>query len=65
MIPAEFSDEVAQLKQELSRLQTELRAADAVGDRRKALDILTRMLELQSAFFKRWQMPPQRPEGGG
>ena len=45
------------LKRELARLQQELRAADAAGKRTAAIDILARMLKLQSAFFERWRVP--------
>jgi hypothetical protein len=40
----EFASEVERLKRELAHLQQELRAADAGGNRRVAIDILARML---------------------
>jgi hypothetical protein len=61
-LPSEtFASEVEQLKRELTRLQQELRAADAEGRRMAAIEILARMLKLQSAFFERWKSPSVPP----
>jgi hypothetical protein len=56
-----FASEVERLKRELARLQQELRAADAAGNRTEAIDILARMLKLQSEFFERWRVPGNVP----
>jgi hypothetical protein len=61
-LPSEtFASEVERLKSELARLQQELRAADAAGKRTAAIDILARMLKLQSEFFERWRIPSNVP----
>jgi ribosomal protein L29 len=61
-LPSEqFASEVEQLKRELTRLQQELRAADANGQRAAAIEILAQMLKLQSAFFERWKSPSVPP----
>jgi hypothetical protein len=57
----EFASEVERLKRELAHLQQELRTADATGNRRGAIDILARMLKLQSEFFERWRVPSSVP----
>jgi hypothetical protein len=61
-LPSEtFANEVEQLKRELARLQQELRAADAAGQRTAAIEILAQMLKLQSTFFERWKSPSVPP----
>jgi hypothetical protein len=57
-----FPESVAVLRAELKRLESELRAADAVGDRRRALNTLASMLQLQKRFMNRWsrQSPSQQ-----
>jgi hypothetical protein len=71
-----FPKSVAVLKAELKRLESELRAADAAGDRRRALNTLANMLQLQKRFMQQWsrQSPghaeqsdsdPAHPPGSG
>jgi hypothetical protein len=57
-----FPESVAVLRAELKRLESELRDADAVGDRRRALNTLASMLQLQKRFMQRWsrQSPSQQ-----
>ena len=59
-----FAQQVSALKEELSRLQEQLRVADAAGDRRVALEILARMLKLQGSFFQRWKVSPPAAGAG-
>lgn len=49
-----FPESVAALKAELKRLESELRLADAEGDRRRALNTLARMLHIQKVFMRQW-----------
>jgi hypothetical protein len=63
--PADFREQVAQLRRELARLQQDLRSADASGDHRGALGILGRMLELQRTFFRRWSPPSANAAADG
>jgi hypothetical protein len=53
-----YSQSAAAVKAELKRLEKELQQADASGDRSQALNILSRMLDLQRRFMDRW------PNGG-
>jgi hypothetical protein len=54
--PAEgYGKSAAVVKEELKRLEAELQRADHQGDRRLALNILSRMLDLQRRFMDRWQ----------
>jgi hypothetical protein len=50
-----YSQSAAAVKAELKQLEEELQRADARGDRRQGLNILSRMLELQRRFMERWQ----------
>lgn len=52
-----YNKSAAAVKAELKRLEGELHNADARGDRKQALNILSRMLELQRRFMDRWAMP--------
>jgi hypothetical protein len=54
---AGFTESAAVVKAELKRLETELQRADARGDRRTALTLLSRMLDLQRRFMDRWSSP--------
>ena len=56
----EFTKSAAAVKAELKRLGTDLQRADASGDRPKALNILSRMLDLQRKFMDRWLRSPER-----
>lgn len=49
-----FASAVTDMKRELARLQERLREADARGDSKAALELLSRMLHLQTAFLKAW-----------
>ena len=55
-----YSKSAEAVKAELKRLEGELHRADASGDRTQALNILSRMLELQRRFMDRW-ITPGRP----
>jgi hypothetical protein len=55
-----FTRSAATVQAELKRLEGELHGADARGDRKQALNILSRMLELQRKFMDRW-ITPGRP----
>jgi hypothetical protein len=57
----EYRDQVRQLREQLASLQEQLRAADATGQRRRALDVLAEMLRLQNEFFRRWTPVPAPP----
>ena len=69
--PAEgYTKSAATVKAELKRLEAELQRADGRGDRRLALNILSRMLDLQRRFMDRWQgsarptpAPVAQPQG--
>ena len=50
-----YSRSAAAFKAELKRLEQELQRADARGDRKQGLNILSRMLDLQRRFMERWQ----------
>jgi hypothetical protein len=52
-----YNQSAAAVKAELKRLESELHRADASGDRKTALNILSRMLELQRRFMDRWTTP--------
>jgi hypothetical protein len=65
MSRGDFAEQVAQLRSELARLQEDLRAADASGNRRAGLAVLGRMLELQGAFFRKWKVHPAPREIAG
>jgi hypothetical protein len=52
-----YSKSAEAVKAELKRLEAELHRADAGGDRKQALNILSRMLELQRRFMDRWTTP--------
>jgi hypothetical protein len=52
-----YSKSAEAVKAELKRLEGELHRADARGDRKQALNILSRMLELQRRFMDRWTTP--------
>jgi hypothetical protein len=56
-----FPESVAVLKAELKRLESELHAADAAGDRRQALNTLARMLQLQKRFMQQWSRQSAEP----
>ena len=49
-----YPESVAALRAELTRLEGELRAADDRSDRRGALNVLARMLQLQQRFMQKW-----------
>jgi hypothetical protein len=49
-----YRGSAAATKAELKQLEADLQRADATGDRRQALNILSRMLELQRSFMNRW-----------
>jgi hypothetical protein len=53
-VDQKFPESVAALRAELNRLESELRAADATGDRRGALNTLAKMLQLQKRFMRQW-----------
>jgi hypothetical protein len=55
-----YNKSAAAVKAELKRLEGELQLADARGDRKQALNILSEMLELQRRFMDRW-LTPGRP----
>jgi hypothetical protein len=55
-----YSKSAASVQAELKRLEGDLHRADARGDRKQALNILSRMLELQRKFMDRW-ITPGRP----
>jgi hypothetical protein len=50
-----YSKSAAAFKAELKRLEEELQRADARGDRKQGLNILSLMLDLQRRFMERWQ----------
>lgn len=49
-----YNKSAAATKAELKQLEADLQQADAKGDRKQALNILSRMLELQKRFMERW-----------
>lgn len=55
-----YTKSAASVQAELKRLEGELHRADERGDRQQALNILSRMLELQRNFMDRW-ITPGRP----
>ena len=57
-----YTQSAAAVKAELKRLGTDLQRADASGDRQQALDILSRMLDLQRQFMERWLRSPERSD---
>ncbi len=54
MVNDGYTRSAAETQAELKQLEAELQQADARGDRKQALNILSRMLDLQRWFMNRW-----------
>jgi hypothetical protein len=63
-VAEDFTGSAAALREELKKLERELRRADQAGDRRAALNALERMLVLQKDFMARWPAPRRPPDAG-
>ena len=68
MATAGFPESVAELRAELRRLESELKRADAMGNRRASLNIIGQMIATQKAFMNRWpcrrDLDPQDSQDG-